>query len=110
MKRYLTPFTGEGRMLRGDLGGKGPASFKYLLGIGALSKDERGLLALFTLGGSRYFPSDQGANDRPGGGFPEFRGSSMSYYPESTYEYLEKAQGFLIKFGVLMAEEGLLED
>ncbi len=107
IRRYLMPFVSEGRTLRGGAEGKGPMSYAYILGSGALNKGDAGLLRLFELGGIPYNPGDPGINDREVGGFPEYKGGKLAYYSASL-EYLEKAQGFLNKFGELMIEDGLL--
>ncbi len=110
---YLIPFISEGRNLRGNAAGKGPASFSAIQKKGALENTAEGLASL----------SMTAKNGRPLGGFPEINimahmitnnSTPGSYHNTPKYRgieaYLEKAQSLLNKYGPLMVEKGLLAE
>lgn len=100
VKRYLAAFLADGRKLRDS--GNGPASLAFLSRAGALINNDKGLEELLSLGA--YY------NDRPAGSLPEFFyfNSVNLQNKNDKIGIIEKAQGFLLKYGDLMVEQGLL--
>jgi len=104
MKTYLTPFVTPGfsqptsadAWKRGSE--KSPVSFGALKGAGVL---EPGFASLSKL---MYKTSANGWNDRPMGGFPQYRGGD----PRKSQELLQQIQDFLNKYGDVMVEKELL--
>lgn len=109
---YLLPFISEGRNLRGNATGKGPASFSEIKMKGALENTVSGLSSL----------SNVASNGRQFGGFPLRMTASMitrsstegdifgTAQNRSSVVYLEKAQSLLVKYGELMVEKGMLAE
>ncbi|MEM7785895.1 MAG: hypothetical protein AAF623_21280 [Planctomycetota bacterium] len=92
IRTYLAPFIGEGRNMRGEVGGKGPGSYAVIVGYGALENSPKGLMAMADIGLR---------SDRPKNGFP-YAGSV------GANDFFEVAQQLLKKYGPLMVEKGML--
>lgn len=96
IKGFLAAFTTEGYGLRTD-GTKGPASFAYLKGEGALNGTREGMAKLVTLAHT--------GSDRPSGPIPYITLFNVGQAP---MEPIETAQALLRKYGELMVKKGLL--
>lgn len=107
MKGLLTPFTSKGykqpkgRMME-RMPDPAPVSFSRLQGSGTLDRTARGLEAL------RWVTTANNYNDRPLGAFPPYETSSFNF--DSTNNVVQGVQDFLIQYGPLMVEKGLLSE
>lgn len=104
IRKYLPAFLAEGYTQPDQYGAasptskKGPMSLSAMRSAGALREDVGGLSRLNIIAsGSR--------NDRPVGGFPPWYGNVVS---EKNIPYVQTAQKYLLKYGDLMVEKGLL--
>ena len=84
---------------------KSPVSLSVLKKSGALDADDKGLLALLRIGGSRQ---EGRANDRPLGSFPQFH-SELDLSKSRIRASLTRAQTLLRDYGEFMIEDGLLD-
>ena len=96
----LQPFITQGYTYNGDTGRKGPVSLAVLRGKGALEPGRKGLEKLLYVGGTT-------TNDRPRGAFPQYVGSEFAWR-QLNKDFLVTAQDYIIKYGDLMVEQGLL--
>ena len=106
MQGYLTPFTADGFMQPEGNGyvrtaERGPVSFAALEGSGKLEKTIQALQALSPM----RIGSDK--NDRPLGGFPSYR-PGIDGWTNEMQETTSQVQDFLIRYGEIMVEKGLL--
>lgn len=95
IKGRLVAFTSEGMELRGKSTGKGPVSLSLMQGRGALERSE---------GGRQKIAIVVGESRRDSGGLMKFQGGQS----EQQMADFDTVQEFLIKYGELMVEQGLL--
>lgn len=108
IRRYLAAFLAEGYaqpIQRGNMrvtAEKGPMSLSALRSAGALQEDASGLTRLMYI-------VDQQNNDRPRGGFPPYAGNVPGgLISQKDVPFVKTAQGYLIKYGDLLVEKGML--
>lgn len=101
IKRYLSGFITPGTAYREGLKGiRGPMSLSHLEREGVFQESRPGLMRMLFLAHNR--------NDRPPGAIPNALGGDIDWF-NVPKEPLIKAQGFLIKYGKLLVEKGMLE-
>lgn len=96
----LQPFLSTGYTYNGDSGRKGPVSLGVLRSQGALEPGRRGLERLLYVGGTT-------TNDRNRGAFPQYIGGEWGWR-QTNKDFLVQAQDYLIRYGDLLVEAGML--
>jgi len=111
VQTYLQYLMVDGRDHRGTESGMGPVSYNAVVGSGALSGGQSGLIAMSKWCGSNGYgwnENNSRANKSSSLILVKFMFAQPKY--ESSIQYAENAQRLLKKFGPLMVEKGLLAE